>query len=810
MTEKSSGKPPIKDLLVPQQEALLKMRKVLLPADGGSRFMVIMPTGTGKTMTIAMSPFLMDAKKVLIIVPDLTLKTQSFHNLQEMYNKEDHPLGKTGEINAKVMEFVQTVDVATYKNVDVVVTNVQALLDKSKGDDDDKAQLSDYAKRFLAVFRPDLTIVDEGHHFLASSWLAIAHGTVRANNHCKYLLFTATPQRGDGQVYGLIDERKPGHAFYFMYKRQQAIADKHIKYVTPVPIKAPRFTKQGPARYEEEDYIFQVVDPAVTKLLELRKACGNQPLRMLVTARRNDAATELAKVFNARSKTQGWKLHAEAVHGGAKNRDLILHNFSNPEATLRLGPDGNTQIVDVVIQVKLLGEGYDNPWIAVSAFVAPAKSAGTLSQIHGLAIRKPHQILSPTMFPGMSEQAMYSFLYYPDEVTKDGKKDVVEQYMNGGDESTANLQVWDLSLCSPSPESSLLKQTHRIVLSLPIPYSSRRFADKSEFSSLKQAHTKIVKLPTEEAVHELRTNFEEYHLLYQERRDGYTDEDGKVHKPWKPIPAERLAHVLYDKHLNSTLDITMRIVDFGCGPDGLFETALANKVEGRTGNGQVTVLALDVQKLSKADELTATGAQNDGIDDSSHTTFVCETLECDYTEEMLHDKFDHGIFCLSFMASDALSRGLHAAARAIKPTGKIHVVLDITKFGCGPYDNYDRIKEHLALWKGNFEDKTGFRVEHIECPKASPRMVYVTIENISGDQLDGLKEKLKGVTLQNLKVFVPPSAKKRKDSGDDGDEAVARKSLKRSLTESTDGGDGAPTELEMVEEDEDTHSEIES
>jgi hypothetical protein len=67
-------------------------------------------------------------------------------------------------------------------------------------------------------------------------------------------------------------------------------------------------------------------------------------------------------------------------------------------------------MIDICVQCKLLGEGYDNHWIAVSVFVAPAKSVMPLSKIHGRVVRKL-QIKLQTNDP----TAMRSFLYYPDE-----------------------------------------------------------------------------------------------------------------------------------------------------------------------------------------------------------------------------------------------------------------------------------------------------------------------------------------------------------------------------------------------------------
>jgi len=68
-------------LRIPQEQALLKVKRVLVPAAPGSRFMVILPTGFGKTAVQAILPFMMEANNVLVILPNLTINKQVLHKL---------------------------------------------------------------------------------------------------------------------------------------------------------------------------------------------------------------------------------------------------------------------------------------------------------------------------------------------------------------------------------------------------------------------------------------------------------------------------------------------------------------------------------------------------------------------------------------------------------------------------------------------------------------------------------------------------------------------------------------------------------
>ena len=70
--------PPIRGYAMrePQVGSLEKMYKNLLPAPPGTRFLVVMPTGTGKTVVIALSPFILKAQKTLIVCPGKELTRQ--------------------------------------------------------------------------------------------------------------------------------------------------------------------------------------------------------------------------------------------------------------------------------------------------------------------------------------------------------------------------------------------------------------------------------------------------------------------------------------------------------------------------------------------------------------------------------------------------------------------------------------------------------------------------------------------------------------------------------------------------------------
>eukprot|EP01032_Pedospumella_encystans_P009453 gene9453-11122_t len=289
-------------------------------------------------------------------------------------------------------------------------------------------------------------------------------------------------------------------------------------------------------------------------------------------------------------------------------------------------------------------------------------------------------------------QTTVSHLFYP---KWEKVQSVVEEYQSGKDESTEYL------------------------------------FDASIYRTLKEANTKLGKLKTAEIVVALRTNFTMYHEQYSEKR-----------KSWRCIPAEHIAEDIYEKHISDHAT-SMKIVDFGCGEDGLFEVKLSELLKTRDvsfGPIEVEVLALDVVAFAGADDLSYT---------SGNVRFSCKTDACDYSATLVNDQFDLGVFCLSMMATDALEMGLLQAMNLVKPGNKIIIVQDLYKFGLFPGQPPVEKKDSLVAWSKNFTERTGFRVLSIDI---IPRSIHVLLEilNVTCDLNTTVAGKLKGLSFRSL------------------------------------------------------------
>jgi len=202
----------------------------------------------------------LDAHKVLVTAPSLEIFNQVHNDLINMYGSHS-AVGKV--LDARVYpQKLGDLRTGRHETPDLVTTNIQKLVSK-KDSDEEGQRLSEMGRQYLSSAKPDLVIVDEGHHNPANSWDILRKEALHWNPKCKFVLLTATPRRSDGKTYGLKDVREEGKEFFYLYTREEAIRRKELKTVDYYRVE-PTFTNAtAPDRYEEEEYMWQMLNPAV-------------------------------------------------------------------------------------------------------------------------------------------------------------------------------------------------------------------------------------------------------------------------------------------------------------------------------------------------------------------------------------------------------------------------------------------------------------------------------------------------------------------------------------------------------------------
>jgi len=725
---------PFEELRDIQKQTLLTMKKAFADATErgvrGPKFMCVMPTGTGKTVVIALAPFMVDADKVLVVAPGVPIRKQLEERMDDyLGDSKTHPIAKTGKIDIKVSGYNPGGKMPN--STKMVVTHVQELTDSKKGsrgndgpsgssqeEASDGMVLKDKAKEMLNKLKPDLVIMDEGHHVAADSWEVLIKESLDSNESCKFMFLTATPQRGDGKTFGIEERESHQPQFFFVATRKAASTDGIIKKTESKPIQ--RLSEGGP-KYTAKPHVLNLVRPAAKKLSELRNSVGGVLVRMLVTTTTNKAANEIAEWINADDVIKAYGFRAASFTGDTKTRNLKEHEKTKELFEAHKSPFKGKHIVDIAVQNRMFAEGYDNPLISISVMCCPIKSPSMFNQQHGRALRIDPGVRRMVTQKTASPQLLNSFVYFHADEEASA---VVNAYVDFQDEDP-----------------------QRILETL--------FAPKA-FKSLKMAHRKLGKLTSANFFNEMKSAsmFDDYHQLYEQRRscDSPDDDNG-----WDPIPAEYIVDLLFPSlsHPASGEDWDhFQIVDFGCGRDHLFESCLLEKLKEPNvlrGGGKVTVAALDVQMIG---ERSLAGLNNE-MTGSEKLVFEVKSTACDYADTDTwfrpeNGKFDAAIFCLSFMASDSWEVGLIAAARVLKPSGRIYVSIDHYKVGFTHRMGADTLDKQLkeSSWVRTFVEKSGFEVERVFV-HGKPTFVYLTLKKKDQTE-DEIREKLSGFKLKDV------------------------------------------------------------
>ena len=286
--------------------------------------LVSLPTGVGKTAIALSAPYLIQARRILVVVPSAELRRQMAHQ----FSTEDVLL-RIGALEPpatptmpRVREITGIVsNWAELEEADVVVGLPNPLSPVHYPDGPPPALF-------------DLLIIDEAHHLPAKTWRAILDHF----NTARCLLLTATPLRRDGK-------RVPGDVVY-RYPLRQALCEALYKPVHPRILEPT-----GPVSQEAFDRL--VADECCALLHQPEHATSS----LLVRARTRERAKELAALYEERG------LHIPVLHAG-----LSLTQQKTLTVQLRQGHIRGVAVVGMLI------EGFDLPSLRILAYHDKHKS----------------------------------------------------------------------------------------------------------------------------------------------------------------------------------------------------------------------------------------------------------------------------------------------------------------------------------------------------------------------------------------------------------------------------------------------------
>ena len=303
--------------------------------DGRKKTLVVMPTGTGKTIVFAkiVEECVRRGYRVLIMA-----------HRGELLDQAADKIFKATGLRSSVEKAERSCLGEWYR---VVVGSVQTLMSEKR--------LKQFPKDYF-----DVIIIDEAHHCISASY----QNVLQYFSDSKVLGVTATPDRADMKNLGSYFE-----SLAFEYTMPEAIRSGYlvpIKALT-VPLKidirsvgvsAGDF-KVGEIGTALDPYLYQIADEMVKYCMD-RKTIVFLPL--IATSQK------FMKILNERGFVAG------EVNGNSEDRAQILQDFE----------DGK---YNVLCNSMLLTEGYDCPAVDCIIVLRPTKSRPLYAQMVGRGTR---------------------------------------------------------------------------------------------------------------------------------------------------------------------------------------------------------------------------------------------------------------------------------------------------------------------------------------------------------------------------------------------------------------------------------------
>jgi len=366
-----------KSLREPQEQGFLKIRNHFSSGGAEGEVGAVLPVGAGKTGLITLLPFAAASSRTLVVAPFVKIADQLHAALNptsgnEYFYRKCAVLPAAGPFPEPVEIRGATTNRDDLDEADVVITNIQQL------QGEENRWLNDLPGDYF-----DLLVFDEGHHSVTRSYEALKTKFPAA----RIVNLSATPHRADGQLM-------PGRLVY-TYPVRDAIAKGYVKrlkalVLNPRTLRYVRHedgmevevTLDEVIRLGDEEAAFRrgivtsketlstIVDASIRELDRIRDETGDDRHKIIASALHHGHCHQIVEAYRARGR------RADFVHSkedSAANR-RVLEKLERHE-------------LDVIVQVRQLGEGFDHPYLSVAAVFSIFRSLSPFVQFVGRIMR---------------------------------------------------------------------------------------------------------------------------------------------------------------------------------------------------------------------------------------------------------------------------------------------------------------------------------------------------------------------------------------------------------------------------------------
>lgn len=362
-----------------QREAYLKITDHYSKPSADRSALLQLPTGTGKSALIAIFPFGLAKKKILILTPSVKLAKQIEADLDIIKNESGNIYKRFSLLEDTVLSSLElyvlrlegTVNQSDIQEHQILIANYQQLQDLEKWFKTEKDAV-------------DLIIIDEAHHQEANTYQEI----IKFFDKSKIIGLTATPFRSDGK-------KVEGNIIY-KYHFHEAIKDgviRNIKIVNVSPKEVElSFTDDGSKTYTLEQILELKEEAWFNKGIALSPDCCNS-----IAQKAKEKLEELKSEFpNSKHQIIAAaisKRHAREYVKPAFERLGLSVGMVSSDPQDKITNDKTFEDlkygrIEVIIHIGMLGEGFDHPPLGVAAIFRPYKSLNPYIQFLGRVLRR--------------------------------------------------------------------------------------------------------------------------------------------------------------------------------------------------------------------------------------------------------------------------------------------------------------------------------------------------------------------------------------------------------------------------------------
>lgn len=314
---------------------------------------IIMPTGSGKTAVLMMTPYVLETKKILVITPSRLVRSQvceEFSTLKTLTKINVLPFNIE---KPRIFEMKHLYDEEQNHDInmaDVVIATPTVGLSLSN---------SDIMKRKF-----DLVLIDEAHHVPAKTWTEILENMIEA----KQVLFTATPFRMDNKVI----------KGFFIYNYPMSLAYRDGIFGEIQYISIPSGENKDVLIAKKAESIF---------LLDKEKGYEHF---LMVRVKSKQRARELEILYKSETML---KLRRIDSSMNVKDVDKYINDLRQKK-------------LDGIICVDMLGEGFDFPNLKIAAIHDLHKSLANTLQFIGRFARTNALNIDVAKFIAMNDEEL--------------------------------------------------------------------------------------------------------------------------------------------------------------------------------------------------------------------------------------------------------------------------------------------------------------------------------------------------------------------------------------------------------------------